>query len=120
MVAVDDADQMTYSDTIVVLGTEQNKLATGGYASARFELGGNYPNPFNAHTTIGYNLPHESPVILEVFDVLGRKIETLVDGNQAPGPHSVVWDADYVSTGMYFYRFQADNYSETRRMSIIK
>ena len=95
-------------------------MATGGFAIARHELGGNYPNPFNAQTSISYNLGAETDVTLEIFDVLGRQIETIVNETQAPGPHAVAWDASHVSSGMYFYRLQAGDYSATKRMTILK
>jgi len=80
----------------------------------------NYPNPFNARTAIRYVTPFESHVIIDIFDLLGRKVETLIDRNDAPGAHSVTWDADNVSSGLYIYRITADDFESTRMMSLIK
>jgi len=81
---------------------------------------GNYPNPFNAQTTIEYSLPEPAPVSVKVFDLLGRKIETLIDRNQQVGLHQVTWSADRYPSGMYFYRIEAGEFSETRKMTLLK
>ncbi|MFQ5870132.1 MAG: T9SS type A sorting domain-containing protein [Candidatus Zixiibacteriota bacterium] len=87
---------------------------------SHFELSGNYPNPFNAATTIDYQLPISSEVRLEIFNVLGQKVATLVVGRQEPGYRSVSWDASAVSSGLYFYRLTAGEYTETKRMVLLK
>ena len=86
----------------------------------RFGLSQNYPNPFNALTIIRYSLPSASDVTIEIFDILGRRVETLVQGEQPAGYHQVVWDAENQSSGMYFYRIQAGEYIETRKMVLLK
>jgi hypothetical protein len=86
----------------------------------RFALAQNYPNPFNAQTLIQYNLPVESDVNLTVFDILGRQVETLIDGYQNAGSHQVIWDADNSPSGIYFYMIKADNSVETKRMTLIR
>lgn len=85
-----------------------------------FSLFPNYPNPFNASTVIGYYLPEEGRVVIEIYDILGRKIKTLVDGMQPAGSHSVVWDAGGSSSGLYFYRMKAGDNIETRRCVLLK
>ena len=85
-----------------------------------FALLGAYPNPFNARVTIKYALPEASNVTLEIFDLLGRKIETLVNGYQDAGYQSVTWDANNYSTGMYFYKISMGNYTDTRKMTLLK
>ena len=67
-------------------------------------LGPNYPNPFNASTVISYFLPAASPVSLDIYDLLGRKLVRLYEGNQQAGEHSLRWDASSMATGIYFYR----------------
>ena len=84
------------------------------------QLNQNYPNPFNAHTTINYALPKPSYVTIEVFDLLGRKVETLVDERQHAGYHQATWNADDFSSGVYFYKLQAGDYSESKRMVLLK
>lgn len=85
-----------------------------------FSLSPNYPNPFNARTTISYTLPQPSAVTLEIYDILGRKVQTLYDGSQTAGKYSVVWHADGFSSGVYFYRLTAGEFKQSERMVILK
>lgn len=85
-----------------------------------FELKQNYPNPFNPSTTIGYSIPAEAKVTLEVLDVLGRKVATLVDAVQSAGFHSCRWEANDVPSGVYFYRMKAGTYTKTLKMIQLK
>jgi hypothetical protein len=85
-----------------------------------FSLSQNYPNPFNPVTTIQYALPKGSIVTLDIYDILGRKIETLVNGKQEAGAHSVIWDGWESASGIYFYRLQAGDYNENRKMLLLK
>lgn len=80
----------------------------------------NYPNPFNASTTIKFGLPEAGPVTVSIYDILGRKVETLMQGEQPAGYHQVVWDAGKRSSGMYFYRIEAGDYAETKKMVLLK
>jgi hypothetical protein len=117
--AVDDASQSAYSDTIDIWCVGSGKLSAGILAEL-IDLQNNYPNPFNARTTIEYNVPYEMEITLEIYDILGRKVETLIDEYQSPGSYAVTWHASNIASGMYFYRLQAGNHTATRRMSIIK
>jgi len=84
-------------------------------------LGQNYPNPFNASTTINYATPEASNVTLEVYNLLGQKIATLVNGYTKKGQHSINWDAANFSGGIYFYKLTADDKVIIhRRMALIK
>ena len=85
-----------------------------------FALLGSYPNPFNAHAVIRYALPELSDVTIEIYDLLGRRVETLVDCQKQAGYHQVFWNADGFSSGVYFYRIQAAGFSDTRRMLLLK
>jgi photosystem II stability/assembly factor-like uncharacterized protein len=87
---------------------------------ASFSLGQNFPNPFNPTTTITYQLPKQSQVKLTIFDVLGREIATLVDGEQTPGYKSVTWNAGNVPSGIYFYRLQTKEFTQTRKLLLLK
>jgi hypothetical protein len=80
----------------------------------------NYPNPFNALTIIRYSLPSASDVTISLYDILARKVETLVDQQQTAGCHHVIWNAEDAPSGMYFYRIQAGDYIETRKMVLLK
>jgi hypothetical protein len=83
-------------------------------------LAQNYPNPFNARTTISFELAQTATTSLDIYDILGRQIEILVNGELPAGNHQFTWDASNVSSGIYFYRLKADNIEETKRMLLIK
>lgn len=80
----------------------------------------NYPNPFNARTMIRYVVQRQSMVTIDIFDIMGRKIQTLTDSEKPAGEYQVVWDAGGRSSGTYFYRIKAGDIVETRRMTLIK
>jgi len=86
----------------------------------RIALLQNYPNPFNATTTISFALSEPQFVTLKIYDLLGREIQTLVDEQRQGGMHTVIFNASELSSGIYFYRIQVDNYSESRRMVLLK
>lgn len=79
-----------------------------------------YPNPFNAQTTIEYDLPTSANITLSIFDITGRKIETLLDGYQNAGSHQIIWNAHDYSSGVYFYRIQTGNLNQTKRALLLK
>jgi len=85
-----------------------------------FSLMQNYPNPFNPGTTIGFTLAYSQPVSLRVYDILGREIATLIDGQTAAGRYNIRFDANNLPSGMYFYTLQAGNHSESRSMILLK
>lgn len=86
----------------------------------RLSLSQNYPNPFNAATAIRYQLPAKSDVSIEIFDILGRKVTALVDKEQPAGEYRVIWNAEDIPSGVYFYRIKADDYSVVKRMALLK
>jgi len=98
---------------------KESDLAESNLPSA-YALSQNYPNPFNATTTIQYQLAEDGQVVLDVCNLFGQKVATLVDGRQGAGYKSVSWDASSVSSGLYFYRLSAGDYTETRRMMVVK
>jgi len=85
-----------------------------------FALLGNYPNPFNASTMIEYQLPEASDVKLEVYNLIGEKVATLVNGAEEAGYKTVIWDASEVSSGLYFYRLTCGDFSEAKMMMLVK
>jgi len=85
-----------------------------------FSLSQNYPNPFNPTTEIRYTLPRDCQVRLEVYSILGQRVVTLVDERQQAGYRSVRWDASSLASGIYFYRLQAGDFVETKRMILLK
>lgn len=86
----------------------------------QFGLTQNYPNPFNPTTKIGFKLPQVSEVTLTVYNVLGQKVSTLVDRRIKSGRHTVTFDGSSLSSGVYTYRLKAGNFTETRKMLLIK
>jgi hypothetical protein len=85
-----------------------------------FTLRQNYPNPFNPSTTISYRLPMQSNVTLKVFDVLGREVATLVNSVEQPGYKSVNFYANNLVSGVYYYRLQAGNFIETKKLVLLR
>jgi len=85
-----------------------------------FKLSQNCPNPFNASTTIRFNIPEPSHIILDIYDILGRRVETLVNEQRRAGYHQAIWNADDFSSGVYFYKIQAGEYTETKKMVLLK
>lgn len=88
-------------------------------------LDGNVPNPFNPTTTISFSLSEPAPVALEIYNVSGRRVRTLVRSQQPAGTHEVTWDGRddsgaSVSSGVYFYRLTAGEYSEAKRMTLLR
>ncbi len=86
----------------------------------KYILAQNYPNPFNAKTSITYQVPKASDVKLEVYNLCGQKVATLVNGIQTAGRHSVVWDASGAASGVYFYKLSARDHVSYKRMALLK
>lgn len=92
-------------------------------APDKFYLAYNYPNPFNIETVIGFGVPlnsNDGAVTLQIFDIQGKLIETLIYGHIAGGNFSVKWNAEKYSSGIYFYRLISKDCLETRKMVLIK
>lgn len=129
---------VTYSDSLEIPAGKhflQVCFTTGGYnfnsvdftgrnltGSTSYELKQNYPNPFNPATKIEYVIPEKSVVSLKVYDVLGRDVATLVSEEQMNDKYTLVFDASKfgLSSGTYFYKLQAGNYTETKKLTYIK
>ncbi|MCF8345658.1 MAG: T9SS type A sorting domain-containing protein [Bacteroidales bacterium] len=101
-------------------------VGTGGnLISSKFDLGNNYPNPFNPTTSIEFNLNEANHVVLGVYNVKGEKVRTLVDDNLQANSHTVIWNGTDdnlkpVSSGIYFYKMRAGYYQETKKMILLK
>jgi len=88
-------------------------------------LGGNYPNPFNPETTITFSLAKQGLVEIEIYNIKGNKVKTLVKEHKSAGNHQVLWDGTddrnrYVGSGIYFYRLKSGSYISTRKMLLLK
>ncbi|TKJ36895.1 hypothetical protein CEE37_14360 [candidate division LCP-89 bacterium B3_LCP] len=87
---------------------------------AQFEVLGTYPNPFNPLTTISFALPEASRVILNVYDISGRLVSTLVNGSRDAGIHDVTFDASHLASGIYLYRMEAGEFTSSGKMVLMK
>ena len=111
------ADQQGFSLTA--------ELGKATQLPASFTLDQNYPNPFNPSTNIGFSLPREGQVNLKIYNIEGKLVTTLVDGPMPAGRHTVVWDGRdntgrAAASGIYFYRLNTGEFSDTRKMTLIK
>jgi len=114
-----------YWDRIIYTDIEDENTSN---PPTQFNLSQNYPNPFNPTTTIKYSIPHglipsgdEGWLVqLSIYDILGREVKTIVNKQQKPGNHSIVFDATSLSSGIYFYTLKAGNFIETKKMIILK
>jgi len=99
-----------------LVGIEQppNKLPSS------YCLSQNFPNPFNVSTTIRYNLPEQSYVIIEVYNILGQKVKSLLSEEQPAGYHTIEWQAGDFASGLYFYKIQAGDYVQTKGCLLLK
>ncbi len=113
-------DVSIHSDGGYLVGNDDNSVPA---LSTRLE--GNYPNPFNPSTTIHYSLKEAGPVRIEIFNLRGQMIRSLVNESKASGSHKVMWDGkdkrgNTMSSGIYFFRMEAGKHSETRKMIMMK
>jgi hypothetical protein len=123
LAAYDDAgnrSEFTGPVSAILLSTDQQSLLPEAYA-----LHQNYPNPFNPTTQIRYDLPEESYVNINIYDLMGRKIKSLINTHQESGYRLIHWNATSdlgqpVSAGMYIYTIQAGEFRQTRKMVLLK
>ena len=130
------AQQGIYDDTIIIRSNDVSyplkKIALHGQSSItgvdenisaqplKFELQQNYPNPFNPFTTINYNIPVAAFVSLKVYDILGKEVAILVNEEKPAGKYEMKFDAANLSSGIYFYKIQAANFFEIKKMILLK
>jgi hypothetical protein len=115
---VDDIRFVPEEVVIPSVAVEQVSEATA--LPSGYSLAQNYPNPFNPITTITYDLPKPSDVILTVYAITGQKVGVLVDGHQEAGHHRVFFDGSGYANGIYLYRLEAGSFVETRRMMLLR
>ncbi len=88
--------------------------------SDNFILYQNYPNPFNPTTTINYQIPKYGMVTIKIYDILGREIKTLVNEYKPAGRYNITFNASNLASGVYFYRLQAGEFTETKKLLLLK
>jgi outer membrane protein assembly factor BamB len=122
-----EGDGNAYNDTLVTEARSVGETTTGSSESETppFSLGQCYPNPFNPSTTIGFTLGEAARVRLSIYDVSGRLVRELLDDRRGAGLHSEIWDGtDHagrgVSSGVYFYRLEAGQFIETKKMVLLR
>ncbi|MBD3232471.1 MAG: DUF1566 domain-containing protein [candidate division Zixibacteria bacterium] len=121
-------DETSFNFTVMgdVVDGAQDWILQGGFYNhteavpTEILLEGNYPNPFNASTSIVFSLSYSDDVTLEVYNLTGQKVATLVDSFLEAGEHSISWDASYYSSGVYFYRLEVGERFYTKRMTLLK
>jgi hypothetical protein len=100
--------------------TTVSEQITPANRPSAFWLDQNYPNPFNAATTIVFSLPYRARVSLKIFDILGREVAHLADGEHSAGIHRVVFQPQDLSSGIYLCRLETKNFSQTRKLVLLK
>lgn len=109
-----------------VFGTMGNHTFTtdvepvSGNIPSDFELNQNYPNPFNPSTTINFSIPVEAFVTLDVYNAIGQKVASLVNEDKSAGTYNVDFNASNLTSGIYFYKISAGNFTETKKMILMK
>jgi hypothetical protein len=107
---------------VILSGVTDNTSAVKSNLTipGQFILYQNYPNPFNPSTVIKFEIPYKSFVNLKIYDVLGRTVKTLVSEEKPAGDYSIVFNATGFSNGVYFYKLRAGNYTQVRKMVLLK
>jgi carboxypeptidase T len=112
-----------YVDNINVTGynpVPTGVVNNGNVTPNKFELEQNYPNPFNPTTQINYSIAKEGLVKITIYDLLGREVKTLINEVKTPGFYAVDFDGANLSSGIYFYRMESNNFVDTKKMTLIK
>jgi len=117
-----------YSDTQITSGFLADTLFSGMIVDIKnqeqlpvsYSLWQNYPNPFNPNTTIHFEIPEKSHVSLKLFNLLGQEVLTVIDEVRTAGKYDVRMDGSSLSSGVYFYRLQTNNYASTKKFLLIK
>jgi hypothetical protein len=101
----------------ITSGTEQVETDVPPTAYA---LSQNFPNPFNPSTAIQFDIPSEGNATLKVYDIIGQEVAVLVNDNLSAGRYRTTWDASRVASGVYFYRLQAKDFVQTRKLLLLR
>ena len=123
--AMDMSGHVAVADRILNIGEVSVDSKKYEEIPGTFALYQNYPNPFNPSTQINYDLPSQAKIVIEIFDVLGRKVDTLLNQRQQPGHYSVTWDGrdeqnNMVPSGVYICRLRAESFIQSLKMLVIR
>jgi hypothetical protein len=109
---------MKFLDTLTVTGIDDDDFLTS--RPDKYFLEQNYPNPFNPSTQINYYLKEDGFVTLKIFDILGREVENLVNEFKSSGNYTINFNAGNLSSGVYFYNFRVNDFTEVKKMLLKK
>jgi hypothetical protein len=112
---VSDASDKSFS-----IGKTATAVAAPKTIISSYQLSQNYPNPFNPSTVINFQVPVSTHVSLKVYDILGKEVKTLVDARKEAGAYSVVLNANDLPGGIYFYRIQAGDFVQAKKLTLLK
>ena len=107
-------------DMVIGNGFKPFSLSREFIIPTEFSLSAAYPNPFNPTTTLDFAIPIDSKVSLSIYNLQGREVSTLINGNMDAGYHSVVWDANTYASGVYFVKMVAGEYVNTQKLMLVK
>jgi hypothetical protein len=105
---------MDHHDMVASIGSKLSELPDS------YTLDQNYPNPFNPMTSISFSIPAASHVKLEIYNIMGQQVTTLVDKQLEAGKHTIQWDGSNAASGVYLYRLQAGDFVDTKKMTLLK
>ncbi|MEX2633690.1 MAG: T9SS type A sorting domain-containing protein, partial [Balneolales bacterium] len=117
---IQDTFNWTINDDGQIENCEPTSVTNSDLLPIKYTLKQNYPNPFNPTTQIRFSVPEQTHVHLEVYNLLGQRVTTLVNEQKSAGWYDVNFDATNLTSGLYIYRLQTDAHVETRQMMLIK
>jgi len=118
--SIADSSLSDTSDTGFTIMNPSDVDNTNNDLLSDYNLYQNYPNPFNSTTTFKFSLTSQQFVTLKIFDVLGRELQTLVNELKTAGRYELPWNAANLTSGVYYYRLQAGDFVQTRKMILLK
>ncbi len=117
---LESTDEWFFDDICIIGDVATGNITNTGSIPERFSLSQNYPNPFNPTTKISFDVSKQSFVTLKIYDIAGREVAKLVNGNLTAGTYAVDFNGSALSSGVYFYRIEANEFVQTKRMMLIK